>query len=70
MRSGFQESAKETAMRARILQFFRSAVSLLPTLAVLGVLGALAIVVHLTNWKISEASKLWKAGDSADQPAD
>jgi len=34
------------------------------------VLGALAIVGHLTKWKITEASKLWKAADSADQPAD
>src|SRR5437879_1618335 len=57
-------------MRARILQFFRSAISLLPTLVVLGVLAALAIVGHLTQWKITEAAKLWQTGDSADQPAD
>jgi cobalt-zinc-cadmium efflux system membrane fusion protein len=57
-------------MRARILQFFRSAISLLPTLAVLGVLGVLAIVGHITKWKITEAAKLWRAGDSADQPVD
>jgi multidrug efflux pump subunit AcrA (membrane-fusion protein) len=55
-------------MRARMLQFFRSAISLLPTLAVLGVLGVLAIVGHLTKWKITEVTALWKASTSADQP--
>src|SRR5579871_3019965 len=57
-------------MRARILEFFRSAISVVPTLAVLGVLGALAIVGHVTKWNFAEAAKLWKAGESADQPAE
>src|SRR5437879_2359639 len=55
-------------MHARILQFFRSAISVLPTLAVLSVLAVLAMVGHLTEWKISEAAKFWKIGASADPP--
>jgi cobalt-zinc-cadmium efflux system membrane fusion protein len=55
-------------MRARILQFFRSAISLLPTLAVLGALAGVAVVGHFTEWKISEVAKLWKRGDSAEEP--
>src|SRR6266849_5961480 len=55
-------------MRARILQFFRSAISLLPTLAVLGVLAVVAVIGHLTEWKISEAVKFWKTADSAAEP--
>src|SRR5437879_2166749 len=70
MRSGFKESAKDTAMRSRILQFFRSAISLVPTLAVLSVLSVLSIVGDRTDWKITEAAKLWQTGDSADLPAD
>jgi membrane fusion protein, heavy metal efflux system len=58
---------KDIAMRARILQFFRSAVSRLPTLAVLGVLAILAVVGHLTEWKFSEAVKIWKIGASNDE---
>jgi cobalt-zinc-cadmium efflux system membrane fusion protein len=58
---------EDTAMRARILQLFRSAISLLPTLAVLGTLAALAVVGHLSEWKISEVAKLWKRADSAGE---
>src|SRR5438067_13474353 len=57
-------------MHARILQFFRSAISVLPTLAVLSVLAVLAMVGHMTEWKISEAAKFWKIGESADQLAE
>lgn len=57
-------------MPARILQFFRSAIALLPTLAVLSVLAALAVVGHLTEWKITEIAKLWKTAESVDSPAD
>jgi cobalt-zinc-cadmium efflux system membrane fusion protein len=70
MRGGFENPRKILLMRARVLQFFRSAISLLPTLAILGVLAALAIVGHFSKWKITEASKLWSAGASADRPVD
>src|SRR5207248_4934030 len=56
-------------MRARIFQFFRSAISFLPTLAVLGVLAVLAVVGHFTEWKFSEALKLWPSQDSPGSPA-
>jgi cobalt-zinc-cadmium efflux system membrane fusion protein len=55
-------------MRARILQLFRSAISLLPTLAVLGALAGLAVVGHFTEWKISAVIKLLQRGGSADEP--
>jgi cobalt-zinc-cadmium efflux system membrane fusion protein len=57
-------------MRAHILQFFRSAVALLPTLFVLGVLAILAVVGHMTEWKVSEAAKWWKTGSGTDEPAE
>jgi cobalt-zinc-cadmium efflux system membrane fusion protein len=53
-----------------MLQFFRSAISLLPTLAVLGVLAVVAIVGHITKWKITEISKLWQAPEGAAQAID
>jgi cobalt-zinc-cadmium efflux system membrane fusion protein len=57
-------------MRAQLLHFFRSAVSLLPALVVLGVLAGLAVVGHLTEWKISEAAKLWRTAGSTDEPGE
>ena len=54
-------------MRAHILHFFRSAISFLPTLIVLGALAVLAVVGHWTEWKISEAAKLWKAAENTDE---
>ena len=59
---------EDPAMRTRLLQFFRSAISLLPTLVVLGTLAGLAVVGHFTEWKISEAAKLWQRGNSAAEP--
>jgi cobalt-zinc-cadmium efflux system membrane fusion protein len=56
-------SLKHIAMRARILQLFRGAVSVLPTLIVLGVLAILAFVGHLTEWKLGEAVKFWRWAD-------
>jgi cobalt-zinc-cadmium efflux system membrane fusion protein len=57
-------------MRAHLLQFVRSAISLLPTLVVLSVLAVLAIVGHLTEWKITEAVKLWKTAEVTDESPD
>jgi cobalt-zinc-cadmium efflux system membrane fusion protein len=57
-------------MRAHLLLFVRSAITLVPTLIVLGVLVVLAIVGHMTEWKIMEAVKLWKTADRTDEPAD
>jgi cobalt-zinc-cadmium efflux system membrane fusion protein len=57
-------------MRAHIFYFFRSAISLLPTLIVLGALAILAVVGHLSEWKISEAAKLWKTAESPDEPGE
>jgi membrane fusion protein, heavy metal efflux system len=56
-------------MRARILQFIRRAVSVLPTLVVLGVLAILAVVGHLTDWKISELGKIGRWAEFKSSPA-
>jgi cobalt-zinc-cadmium efflux system membrane fusion protein len=50
-------------MRARILQFFRRAISVLPTLVILGALAVLAVIGHFTEWKFSEVAKIWRWAD-------